>query len=129
LSVERSFTPTTWLFIAMQITFIVLERVGKMAVPHKFLQTLYAPTLPRSDTPNPRLSDSPVVAPLLQDFLSPLLLPAFCIASALTFFLGLGGLLDGLHLHSVSQLQQVLLITALLLTARSQVCVVFLLLA
>src|SRR5262249_45218653 len=108
-----------WFLIAVQVIFLALEQLRKTSdseTPNSKLQTPGKLQIPSSKGD-------------LGEFVWPVLVPMFCIGSTLIFLFGLCGFLDGFHLHSLSQPQQLLLIAALLITARAHVSVLFLLVA
>ena len=112
VTIDQSLSPTLWLLIAIQIIFIALELFGLVA--HGSRNTRYGIT---DDVKPPVDSKFSLIWP----FLFPLLTPAFAIASLLAFFIGVGGIVDGVHSMELSRLQQFLVLATLLLTARAQI--------
>jgi hypothetical protein len=117
---RRSAIPTLWLLFAIQIIFIALELFGQS--PHASRITHHASAEKEQPPEGSRI-------PAIWNFLSPLLTPPFAIASLLAFLLGLGGIVDGLYSFDLTRMQQFLLLTTLLLTARAQISGLFLLTA
>jgi hypothetical protein len=134
-----------WLLIGVQVAFVVLEWVGKIGAKEipsskaddassplpqsELLFTEASPAAPKEEREMSLSGTSAIGKWTVYEFIAPVVVPMFGIGSTIIFFLGLCGLLDGLLLHSLSQAQQGLLIVALLLTARAQISVLFLLVA
>jgi hypothetical protein len=111
VSVERSLSPTLWLLFGIQALFVALELTQRRRSEG---------AEPTPDATQPAASEVARTPGALLGFCSPVLTPVFVLATTLTAFLGLTGLLDGVHGLSLSGPQQVLLLSTLLLTARAQ---------
>ena len=109
MTVEASLSPTLWLLVGIQLLLIALESASTR----------------RSEMEEQ--SQSPAAPGAMLGYFSPLLLPAFVLATVGAAWLGLGGLVDGIHGLSLSVPQQVLLLATLLLTARAQASNLFVL--
>jgi hypothetical protein len=118
VSVEHSVSPTLWLLVGIQVLFILLERArGAMT-------GFGGGAAGRAVAGEPAAGVSR--APLAE-WLGPVVSPAFLLASGLAVLLGLAGLADGVHGPELLPGQQVLLLAALLLTARAQASALILL--
>jgi hypothetical protein len=112
VSVADNLTPTLGLLAGIQLLVLALELIP----PRRSAGTGPAP---------PATSDRSAVCGAQRrefGFISPIMTPAFVLATAVAGLLGLAGLLDGVHGLSLSGAQQVMLLGTLLLTARAQAC-------
>ena len=114
VSIEKSLSPTLWLLAGTQLLLVALELRQRLRFEGAELSTDASIHAPAADG----ASGGPGV---MFGLFSPVLTPWFVLATGLAALLGLFGLADSVHVLGLSCSQQVLLLCALLLTARAQV--------
>jgi len=113
ISIEKSLSPTLWLLVGTQLLLVALELRQKPRITG-------AEVFPDASNGEPAPEAAGGAPEVMFGFFSPLLTPWFVLATGLAALLGLFGLADGVHGLGLSSPQQVLLLCALLLTARAQ---------